>query len=117
MCPNCFSSGFTNFPSYRKFEAFEAELHQKLSWQQLHRVAVQPATAADFYEPDVAYRCAACTEVWALSPPDNAWRGYFLPVADAKAHRRRLRHLDTLKGIIGLAGLLALATLLYFLTR
>ena len=117
MCPNCYSSGLTGFSSHQEFGAFEAALHQKLAWQQLHRVVVPPATAADFYEPDAYYRCAACTETWALSPPDNAWRGYFLPAAQANTLRQRVRRHDTLKGIVGLAGLLALAALFYFLTR
>lgn len=46
------------------------------------------------YEPDEFQQRRTCAQVWALSSPDQAWRGYFLPEDVALAHVRRLRSRD-----------------------
>ncbi len=104
MRPNCFLVGYTRFPSYQRFNGFEAWLHQKLTWHQLRPVARDLTRVDDFAAPEARYSCAGGSETWELAAPDNAWRGYFLPLAQAAAYRRRLRRSDLLKGVLGLAG-------------
>ena len=94
MCPNCFSSGIANFPSYWEFEAFEAALQQKLVREQLLPLpsALPRVLTANLLEQQ--YQCPACNEIWVISTPDNAWRGYFLPLRDAVARGQQLQRSD-----------------------
>lgn len=59
--------------------------------------------------PEQLYQCPTCGDTWALSSPDNAWRGYFLPLAEAVAYGRKRRHRDRNRQLGGLALVLALA--------
>lgn len=94
MCEACFVQGYPRFDSYQMFEAFEHQLRLK-DLQGCERPenwpAYKPLTA---YEPDEFRQCFTCAQVWALASPDNAWRGYFLPEAEALAHVQRLRSRD-----------------------
>jgi hypothetical protein len=103
MCPSCFSSGFAGFPSYWEFEAFEAELQQKLEHQQLLPLPHTPIQQLTIMAPEQIYQCLNCGENWALSSPDNAWRGYFLPLAVARAHIRKSAVKDRIKRVSGAA--------------
>jgi len=94
MCPGCFSSGFASFPSYWEFEAFEAELQQKLMQQQLLPLPRTPTPELTAMAPEQLYQCPVCNETWSLSSPDNAWRGYFLPEAEAQKRQQRLQRTD-----------------------
>ena len=104
MCPNCFASGVTGFPSYWEFEA---ELQRKR--QQLLPVPDAPALSLTTTAPEQLYQCLACGETWALSSPDNAWRGYFLPLAEAVTYGQQLRRTDRNRRVGCLALVLGLA--------
>jgi len=112
MCPNCFSSGFASFPSYWEFEAFEAELQQKLAQQHLQPVPADSIGSPSLTHLEQLYHCPACDETWAFSSPDNAWRGYFLPLAAADQYCRELRHPSLLKSGCGVPLLLGIAAYL-----
>ena len=112
MCPHCFSAGFPYFPSYWEFEAFETELRQKLVRRQLLPQPNAPTTELTMTGPEQLYQCPSCGETWALSSPDNAWRGYFLPLAEAVTYCRKLKIKDRAKGLIGVAVAIGTATLL-----
>lgn len=91
MCEACFVQGYSRFDSWQTFEAFEHELRLKdLQWwgRPVTWPAQEPLTA---YEPDEFRQCRTCSQVWALSSPDHAWRGYFLPEDEALAHVQGLR--------------------------
>ncbi|MCA8830214.1 hypothetical protein [Hymenobacter pini] len=78
MCPDCFPTGISQFSSWWAYEAFEQQLLRK------------PLKLLPGEVTRNRYTCAVCGEVWVLSEPDNAWRGYFLPEQEAeKAERRR----------------------------
>ena len=110
MCPSCFASGVTGFPSYWEFEAFEAELQRKR--QRLLPVPNAPVLNLTTTAPEQLYQCPACGETWALSSPDNAWRGYFLPLAEAVAYQNQQRQRDQTRPIGCLAFLLVLTGLI-----
>ena len=59
--------------------------------------------------PEQLYQCPTCGNTWALSSPNNVWRGYFLPLAEAVAYRRKLGRWDRNRQLGGLALVLALA--------
>lgn len=110
MCPNCFPSSIAGFPSYWEFEAFEAELQQKLMQQQLIPLSLALIQKPAAMAPEQVYQCSSCGEAWALSSPDNAWRGYFLPLAEVAAHQsqswqcNRERPIGCLALVLTLAG-------------
>ena len=112
MCPDCFASGVAGFPSYWEFEAFEAELQRQLQRQQLLPIAGGVAQELIAMAPEQLYQCTACGETWALSGPDNAWRGYFLPLAEAVAYQNQQRQRDRTRPIGCLTLLLVLAGLI-----
>ena len=109
MCPNCFSAGFSGFPSYWEFEAFETKLRQKLMGQQLRQLPNTRLPEFVAMAPEQLYQCLACGETWALSSPDNAWRGYFLPLTEALAHGRQLARRGRARSMGCLVLLLAFA--------
>ena len=94
MCEACFVQGHSRFDSWQAFEAFEHELRLKdLQWWERPEnwPAREPLAT---YEPDEFRQCRVCSQVWALSSPGNAWRGYFLPEDVALAHVQGLRSHD-----------------------
>ena len=98
---------YLRFDSYGAFEAFDAELTRQLSTGQW--VAVAPPTGRPLPGQATAYyQPLGAEQVWALSEPDNAWRGYFLPLEAALAHQRQLRRREQHRRWLGLAGLLLL---------
>jgi hypothetical protein len=110
MCPNCFSAGVASFPSYWEFEAFETKLQHKLMRQQLIPLSLALTQEPAAMAPEQLYQCSSCGEAWAISSPDNAWRGYFLPLAEATAlqchqqQRNRKRPIGCLALVLALAG-------------
>ena len=88
---------YPRFENYWTFEAFDAELTRQLSAGQWAAVA-PPAGCPLPHQAVAYYQPCHSGQVWALSEPDNAWRGYFLPLDEAVAgqqwlgrrnHRRR----------------------------
>ena len=108
MCHDCFLDELYQFESASAYEAFETQLRQKLASSLLQAEQNAPI---DFttspYRPEAYYRCASCHESWALSSPDNAWRGYFLPLDAAIAYSHTLRRKDRFKAVVGSVCLLA----------
>ena len=98
MCPDCLQTGLSSFPSWWEYEAFTQQLLRK-PLTLLPTETGQPAR----------YVCPACGEVWELSEPEGAWRGYFLPVAAARAYTRKLTARERLRRLGCLGLLLAVA--------
>ena len=114
MCEACFVKSVRRFPSQHAFTVFE----QQLAGTNLHAVErpaewpVPPPLTS--YEPEAFYQCHTCHDVWALASPDNAWRGYFLPVAAARTYQRQLRRQDAR---IKYVALLVVAVVLWWAFR
>jgi hypothetical protein len=86
---------YYGFDSYWEFEALDLALTQHLAAGQLVAVApLQPSNAAAPYQPEAWYELPSTSEIWVLSTPDNAWRGYFLPLMEAAAYQQQLRRRD-----------------------
>ncbi|RZK25359.1 MAG: hypothetical protein EOO63_16140 [Hymenobacter sp.] len=84
----CLLKPVYGFPSAASFAAFDDDLTHKLSTRQLTAIPI-PAFP-DLAQVSAAFVCADCQEVWLLSDPDNAWRGFFLPQAEAVRQVRNL---------------------------
>lgn len=90
MCAACFEQDFPRFASWQAFEAFEHALRLRgLVW--CERPGNWPARALFILRDPAQFRqCRTCGQVWALSSPDNAGRGYFLPEDRALAQLHRV---------------------------
>ncbi|MBD1365271.1 hypothetical protein IDJ77_15755 [Mucilaginibacter sp. ZT4R22] len=78
MCDNCFTTEIYQFNTYLDFEEFEHLLHPKISHNHIIASPILPLRHSH-----EAYKCSICHEQWVLSVPENAWRGYFLPLEKA----------------------------------
>ena len=99
MCKNCFPKGIDSFKSWQDFESFDKVLEAKRASEQLVPVEKPVSTLIlkNLMLVDVYYKCSSCNEIWVLSSPENAWRGYFLPMEQAVAHVRRIQSSDRAK--------------------
>jgi hypothetical protein len=108
---------YYSFESSQEFEAFEAILTQQLATGQLLPASTPPAVGFLPYLPDACYQLSGSSELWVLSTPDNAWRGFFLPLAHALAHQKQLRSRDERIRLIGLLALVALGFIAWHLVK
>lgn len=106
MCEDCFTKGINRFETWQGFESFERVLRQK-SRQYLHETECTVPFPATMPPPETCYRCATCQEVWALSYPENSWRGYFLPEAAALDYGRKRHRNGRIRTILSLLLLVA----------
>ncbi|SFQ23565.1 hypothetical protein [Hymenobacter arizonensis] len=94
MCEACFVKGIHRFSSADVFAKFEQQL-LGTNLQAQGRPAYWPVPAPlTAFEPEAFYRCGTCHQIWALAAPDNAWRGYFLPLEAVRAHQRQRQRSD-----------------------
>ena len=114
MCRDCFQRTYYQFDSAQDFEFFETQLQEKLAHQQVLVVpkdtSSQPQDSLNHYVPEMLYKCQSCMEIWGISIPDNAWRGYFLPQLLATNYVKKLESNDRTRGLGCVTFLLALAT-------
>ena len=64
----------------------------KLTAQQLTAVSVP-----NLRQASAAFLCKDCQEIWILSEPDNAWRGFFLPQLEAARYLATMEKATTTK--------------------
>ena len=117
MCKDCFLKGIDSFATWQDFESFTQVLQVKREAGQLIPIEkpVSPSLKADLTAVDAYYQCSSCNEIWALSSPDNAWRGYSLPLKQADAYTQRFNYSDRVKSVGGL--ILIAAALLFLLWK
>jgi len=99
MCKICFPKGIDSFETWQDFESFDKVLEAKRAAGQLTPVEKPVSTPMvnDLMLVDAYYQCSSCNEMWVLSSPDNAWRGYFLPLDQAVAYAQRIKASDRAK--------------------
>jgi hypothetical protein len=74
---------YAKFRSQREFAVVETALVQHLSEGRWVALSPPATVVAGPYQPTTYYQSLGLTQVRALSKPDNAWHGYFLPLAEA----------------------------------
>jgi hypothetical protein len=112
MCEACFLKGIYQFASWPAFDLFDQQLLASDLLQQSRPRDEAAQASLSAYEPQHYYQCPKCEQVWALSVPDNAWRGYFLPERDALRYVKRLHRQDKVRRIGGGGVLLVLLLVL-----
>ncbi len=96
MCTDCLDLSADEFASQSDFEEFEGKVWKKCNEGELIVVdeyKTEPESNLIF-ESRFCYRCSNCEEVWLLSIPKNAWRGFFLPKQQAIEYTNRLKDND-----------------------
>ena len=89
MCPNCFEQEIPRFDSEAEFNEFEHILGLKRSLNEIGKFPDDPgkpkfkifgiAFYGDTWKSGYTIlQCNECKQRWKLSPPDYAWRGFFI---------------------------------------
>lgn len=70
------------FNSYKDFEIFEEKLKALISVHKLIEIGISNYKNYHFYQ----YKVPEKNEIFCLSIPENAWRGFFLYQEDMRNH-------------------------------
>jgi hypothetical protein len=99
MCEDCFQELIYKFPTYQDFDGFENVVQTKCNEGKLIILDKCQNDYLAAFDSNVYYECSTCKEIWVLSIPDNAWRGYFLPEAKAIEYKREIKRFDKKRSI------------------
>ena len=77
MCDKCFNDEIKFFSTQVEFEEFDLTLTKKIANDKSMKMERFVNTAWKDIGYQV-YECLVCKQLWKLSTPDNADRGYFL---------------------------------------
>ena len=81
MYRDCFDKQYYGFPSYSEYEEFEEILDLKTRSKKIQ--ILEGEIENSFMDYRMYFQCNTCEEIFVLSIPDNAQRGYFLTQEDA----------------------------------
>ncbi len=77
MCDKCFNDEIKSFATQVDFEEFDLTLTKKIA----NDKSMKMGAFVNIAWKDIGYQvyeCLVCGQLWKLSTPDNAYRGYFL---------------------------------------
>ena len=77
MCDKCFNAEIKSFPTSKDFEEFDLELLKKIANDKSIKMNEFVNTAWKDIGYQI-YECLVCGQLWKLSTPDLAYRGFFL---------------------------------------
>jgi hypothetical protein len=97
MCEDCFDKEYYGFPSQVEFEKFEEILDQQCNSGKVQILESQNEEESGLMDFRMYYKCNTCDEKYAMSIPDNAWRGYFLTEQKAIEYHNKLKESDKKK--------------------
>lgn len=99
MCEDCFQELIYKFSTQQNFENFENALQTKCTVGKLLILDKHKTDYLSAFDSNLYYECKTCKEVWVLNIPDNAWRGYFLPLDKAIEYKKEINKLDKKRSI------------------
>src|SRR5688500_6113208 len=94
MCEECFQELIYKFETYKDFDAFEEKIQAKCNEGKLQIIDTYKTDSLSAFDSNLYFECTTCKELWVLNIPENAWRGYFLPLDKAIAYKESLKKLD-----------------------
>jgi len=103
MCNDCFKDLKYKFETQKEFEDFETIIQNKCIDKKLEIIKREETDYFAPFDSFEFYKCNSCGQIWTLSIPENAWRGFFLTETESIRHSRELRKKDRVKGLFGLA--------------
>ena len=112
MCGDCFDKQHYGFPSYTEYEEFEEILDLKTRSKKIQ--ILEGEIENSFMDYRMYFQCNTCEEIFVLSIPDNAQRGYFLTQEDALKYQDQLYSSDNNKKWGCLVIILILCSLLIY---
>jgi hypothetical protein len=109
MCDNCFQNLIYKFDSQKEFEDFETIIQNKCINKKLEIIKREET---DFWAPFDSYefyKCSSCGQIWILSIPESAWRGFFLTQDKGLEYTKQIKENDKIKRIGCLVIIIVLA--------
>jgi hypothetical protein len=110
MCDNCSKDLKYRFDTQKEFEDFETIIQNKCIDKKLEIIKREETDYLAPFDSFEFYKCNSCGQIWTLSIPENAWRGFFLTENEAIKHWREIKRKDRIKGVVGLVILIILAS-------
>lgn len=86
----CANKFFYQFDSQQEYEAFENDLDRQIYANRIEHLCGISHKGVSC----LAYRCTQCYEIYLLSMPDHAWRGFYLPEEIATKHIATINRKD-----------------------
>ena len=113
MCDDCFQNLIYKFDSQKEFEDFETIVTNKCINKKFEIIKREET---DFWAPFDSYefyKCSSCGQIWILSIPENAWRGFFLTQDKGREYTKQIKENDKIKkiGCLVIIVVLALVTI------
>jgi len=99
MCDNCFKELIYNFDSQQEFDNFQTILINKFIDKKLEIIKREETDYWAPFDPYEFYKCTSCGQIWILSIPDNARKGFFLTQDKGLEYSKKLREKDKVKRI------------------
>ena len=112
MCKDCFEKVYYGFPSQLEFKNFEDILDSKTRSNKIKILESNDENKLMDYRMYFLYN--TCEEIFVLSIPDHAWRGYFLTQENASAYHDKLYSSDKSKKYSCLVMIIILCSLLIY---
>lgn len=113
MCEKCFHEGINRFETQIDFEDFERILQEKCTSKQIE--ILDELDTLEVFSTRLYYKCHNCEEVWIMSIPENAWRGYFLTEREAIKYHKQLASENKVIGIRGCILLIGIIIIVFWL--
>jgi hypothetical protein len=113
MCDECFKDLIYKFDSQKDFENFETIIQNKCLTKKLEIIKREETDLWAPFDSYEFYECNSCGQVWVLSIPENAWRGFFLTQDKGLEYTKQIKEKDKTKriGCLIIIIVLALVTL------
>ena len=112
MCKDCFEKVYYSFPSQLEFKNFEDILNSKTHSNKIQ--ILEEDYENSFLDYQMYFQCNTCEEIFVLSIPENAWRGYFLTEQNALTYHDKLHSSDKKKKYGCLVMIIILCSLLIY---
>ncbi len=108
MCDDCSNHLTYKFDSQKEFEDFETIVQNKCI---NNKLTIIKREETDYFAPFDSYefyKCNSCGQIWILSIPENAWRGFFLTQDKGLEYTKKIREKDKIRRIGCLVIIIAL---------
>ena len=94
MCDDCFRNLIYKFDSQEKFDDFQTIVTNKCITKKLEIIKREQTDVLAPFDSYEFYKCNSCGEIWTLSVPQDAWRGFFLTQDKGLEYSKKLREKD-----------------------
>lgn len=117
MCADCFTNLIYKFDSQPEFEEFDTVIQNKCITNNLTKIKREETNSLVSFDSYELYKCNTCSQIWMLSVPDYAWRGFFLTQDVGLEYLKKLRRDENSRsvGCVVLVVVLLILLVVYFI--